>query len=141
MPAAAPDGTGALGRLHHVGIVSPSEDRALALMALLGFEEKYRGFVPQYEALCIFTEGNGGSPVELVVPSGGVLAEFNRGVGGLHHIALEVDSLASTAEELAARGIRLLEPQPVKGAGNFLCNFMPPEHTRGVIVEYVEELG
>jgi methylmalonyl-CoA/ethylmalonyl-CoA epimerase len=110
-------------------------------MALLGLEEEYRGFVPQYEALCIFTAGNGGSPVELVVPSGGVLAEYNRGVGGLHHVALVVDSLAEVAEELAGRGIRLLETEPVKGAGNFLCNFLPPEFTRGVIVEYVEELG
>ena len=110
------------------------------MMVLLGLAEEYRGFVPQYSANCIFTVGHGASPIEFVVPSGGVLANFNHGIGGLHHVALEVASLEQTTEELRNRGVRLLEDEPVKGAGNFLCNFMPPEHTRGVIVELVEEL-
>ena len=49
--------------------------------------------------------------------------------------------LRQTASELSARGIELLEREPVRGAGNFLCNFLPPAQTRGVIVEFIEELG
>jgi catechol 2,3-dioxygenase-like lactoylglutathione lyase family enzyme len=132
--------TGLPPHLHHVGLVMPSERRAQRLMDLLGLEEAYRGFVEQYRALCIFTVPNGGSPIEFVVPDGGVLAEFNRGVGGLHHVAVVVDDLRETARSLGERGIDLLEPEPVRGAGPFLCNFLPPEHTGGVIVEYIQEL-
>jgi methylmalonyl-CoA/ethylmalonyl-CoA epimerase len=127
-------------RLHHVGIVVPSEEQAGELMNLLGLREQGRGFVEHYQSLCIFTDGNGGSPLELVVPAGGRLTEFNRGVGGLHHIALTVESLAGLAAEMAEQGIELLEPEPVRGAGNFLCNFLPPVYTRGLTVEFVEEL-
>ncbi|MEO8812428.1 MAG: VOC family protein, partial [Caulobacteraceae bacterium] len=79
--------------LHHVGIVQPTEAEALAMMALLGLEEDYRGFVPQWRALCIFTRAAGRSPIEFVVPDGGPLAAFNKGAGGLHHIALQVPDI------------------------------------------------
>ncbi len=126
--------------LHHVGIVVPSEEQAGELLALLGLEEEHRGEVEAYDALCIFTRADRGSPLELVVPRGGRLAEFNRGVGGIHHVALVVPSLGALAEELDAQGIRLLEPEPVRGAGPFLCNFLDPVYTRGVTVEFVELL-
>ena len=116
------------------------EERVGETMELLGLEEEHRGFVEAYSALCIFTRGNGASQIEFVVPAGGSLANFNRGVGGLHHVALTVDSISAVADELASRGISLLEPEPVRGAGNFLCNFLPPAHTRGIIVEFIEEL-
>jgi catechol 2,3-dioxygenase-like lactoylglutathione lyase family enzyme len=127
-------------RLHHVGIVVPSEERADELMELLGLVEEARGYVEPYEALCIFTAGNGGSALELVVPSGGRLREFNRGMGGLHHVAVAVGCLAELTAELAEQGIPLLEREPVQGAGPFLCNFLAPVYTRGMIVEFVEEL-
>jgi methylmalonyl-CoA/ethylmalonyl-CoA epimerase len=126
--------------LHHVGIVLPSEERATDLMSLLGLHESYRGFVEPYQATCIFTQGNGGSPIEFVVPADGALARFNRGAGGLHHVAVVVDSIADVQRRLAERGQKLLEAQAVRGAGNFLCNFLPPAYTRGVIVEFIEEL-
>jgi methylmalonyl-CoA/ethylmalonyl-CoA epimerase len=110
-------------------------------MELLGLEEDYRGFVGAYSATCIFTRGNGRSQIEFVVPDGGTLAKFNRGVGGLHHVALTVRSISDVATELSTMGISLLEPEPVRGAGDFLCNFLPPAHTRGLIVEFIEELG
>ena len=126
--------------LHHVGIVQPTEPEAMALMALLGLEEDYRGFVPQWSALCIFTKANGASPIEFVVPDGGPLAKFNKGAGGLHHVALQVPDLDALARRLEAEGMKLLEPEHVKGAGNFLCNFLSPVYTRGLIVEFVQVL-
>jgi catechol 2,3-dioxygenase-like lactoylglutathione lyase family enzyme len=126
--------------LHHVGIVQPSEEDAMALMAILGLEEDYRGFVPQWSALCIFTKAAGRSPIEFVVPHGGPLAQFNKGAGGLHHIALEVPSLDALARGLEKEDMRLLEREHVKGAGNFLCNFLSPGFTRGILVEFVQLL-
>lgn len=126
--------------LHHVGIVQPTEADAKALMALLGLEEDYRGFVPQWSALCIFTVARSGSPIEFVIPDGGPLERFNKGAGGLHHIALQVPSLRDLAKALEAEGMKLLEPEPVKGAGPFLCNFLSPVYTRGITIEFVELL-
>ena len=126
--------------LHHVGIVQPSEEDALAMMTLLGLEEDYRGFVPQWSALCIFTKANGASPIEFVVPDGGPLARFNKGAGGLHHIALQVPDLDSLARRLEAEDMKLLEPEHVKGAGPFLCNFLSPIYTRGLTVEFIQLL-
>jgi catechol 2,3-dioxygenase-like lactoylglutathione lyase family enzyme len=126
--------------LHHVGVVVPSEQQARDMMRLLGLREAERGFVEQYRSLCVFTEGKGSSPIEFVIPDGGPLTEFNRGIGGLHHVALEVDSLAELTAELGAQGISLLESEPVRGAGQFMCNFLDPVYTRGLIVEFVEPL-
>jgi catechol 2,3-dioxygenase-like lactoylglutathione lyase family enzyme len=126
--------------LHHVGIVQPSEEDAAALMALLGLEEDYRGYVPQWSALCIFTKRAIGSPIEFVIPDGGPLLKFNKGAGGLHHIALEVPDLDALARKLEAEDMRLLEPEHVKGAGNFLCNFLSPVFTRGITIEFVQLL-
>jgi hypothetical protein len=124
--------------LHHVGIVRPDEGEALAQMSLLGLEEAYRGFVPRWSALCIFTKALHGSQIEFVIPSGGPLARFNGGIGGLHHIALQVPDLDDIALRLRPQGIELLEPEHVRGAGPFICNFLSPSFTSGLTVEYVQ---
>lgn len=127
--------------LHHVGIVLPDEQTALGLMALLGLEEDFRGLVPQWSVLCIFTRRNGATPIEFVIPDGGPLAGFGKGAGGLHHIALQVDDLDAVRDRLAARGMKLLEPEHVKGAGDFLCNFLSPVYTRGLTIEFVQPIA
>lgn len=124
--------------LHHVGIVHPSESEALEQMALLGLVEEYRGFVPRWSALCIFTKAEHGSQLEFVVPNGGPLAGYNKGVGGLHHIALQVPDLDEAALALHAQGMKFLEVEHVQGAGPFICNFLSPAFTRGLTVEYVQ---
>jgi catechol 2,3-dioxygenase-like lactoylglutathione lyase family enzyme len=126
--------------LHHVGIVQPTEADAAEMMQLLGLHEDYRGFVPQWSALCIFTKPTHGSPIEFVIPDGGPLARFNKGAGGLHHIALQVPDIRSLAQALQAEGTPMLEAEPVKGAGPFLCNFLDPRFTRGLTIEFVEML-
>ncbi len=126
--------------LHHVGVVQPDEEQVMAQMALLGLREAYRGYVPQFNALCIFTHAASGSPVEFVIPDGGPLMKFNKGAGGIHHLAFEVPDLLALADTLGKQGIRMLEPEPVKGAGPFLCNFLTPVVTRGIIIEYVQPL-
>jgi methylmalonyl-CoA/ethylmalonyl-CoA epimerase len=123
---------------HHVGIVCRSEAAADRLIRFTGLSEEQRGFVPQYESLCIFCRQGDESYVELVVPSGGNLRDFNKGAGGLHHVAIAVPSLRDLQRRLQEAGIDLLEDEPVRGAGAFYCNFLSPVHTGGVIIEYVE---
>lgn len=123
-------------RLHHVGIIVPNAEQIQELMTLLGLQECRRYYVPEYEAECIFTEGQGGA-IEFILPRGGKLKQFNKGMGGLHHIALQVESLDQTSDDLKAKGVELLEPRPVD-AGPIRINFLPPVYTRGIIVEFVE---
>ena len=63
------------------------------------------------------------------------------GGGGLHHYAYEVADIRALQTSLAARDMPMLQAEPVKGAGNFLCNFLSPVVTRGVLVEYVQVLA
>jgi len=79
-------------------------------MAVLGLVEDYCGEVPTFQAPCVFTKGNGASPVQFVILDDGPLAKFNKGMGGLHHPASVADSLDAKAAELAAQGMKLIEP-------------------------------
>lgn len=127
--------------LHHVGIIVPDEDEMAQMLAVLGLTEDFRGYVPEFHALCIFTHGNGATPVEFVIPDGGPLMKFNKGMGGLHHLAYAVPSLDAKAAELEAQGMKLLEPTHVTGAaGRFRCNFLSPIYTRGLTIEFVEPI-
>jgi hypothetical protein len=127
--------------LHHVGIVVSSEKQAMAQMLRLGLQEDYRGYVAVWDVLCVFAKGNGGSAVEFVVPgSPGPLRDFNNGLGGLHHLAFAVPSLAEATARLSGIGVTMLEPKPVQGAGPFVCNFIPPIFTRAYAVELIEML-
>ena len=128
-------------RLHHVGIVQPDMESAENYMSLFGHTEDYRGYVEEFQCWCLFCVApENGTAVELVVPTGGSLARFNRGAGGLHHYAFETPDILALQQELAARDVTMLQQKPVKGAGNFLCNFINPIATRGVLVEYVQPL-
>lgn len=124
--------------LHHVGIIQPSEGEVRALMSLLGLREDYRGYVETWRALCIFTKPESATPIEFVVPNGGPLANFNKGFGGLHHIALTVGSLDVVRARIELEGMKLLSDTHVKGAGRFLCNFLSPIYTRGIQVEFIQ---
>ena len=127
-----------VGSLHHVSIIVPDEDRVHELAGLLGMTLGRRQYVEQYEADCIFTTGAGGV-IEFIIAKSGKLAKFNKGMGGLHHIAIGVTDLEATKQQLADIGIPLLETKPVD-AGPIYINFLAPAYTRGVIVEYVQEV-
>lgn len=128
-------------RLHHVGIVLPSIEDAEPHMATFGLIEDYRGFVAPWYSWCIFTTpAGGGCAIELVVATEGPLTRFNKGLGGVHHLAYAIDDFAAAEAWCAANDLTLLEPQPIKGAGNFLCNFIHPVATRGIQIELVQEL-
>jgi len=126
-------------RLHHVGIVMNSLEIAEHFMQQFGLQEDYREYVKAYHAWCIFTKySEDESPLEFVVPTEGVLTEYNKGKGGIHHIAFEVDDVEAAKAEYEARGMQMLEETAVKGAGNIIVNFLRPRYGFGVLVEFVE---
>jgi len=125
-------------QLHHVGLLMPTEEAAQQFMKLIGLEEDHRGYVPEYKALCIFAKGNGATPVELIIPQGGKLSEYKAGKPVIHHLAFAVEDIRAVQAEYAAKGMPLLDEQPVQGAGDFAVNFLKPRHTGGILVEFVQ---
>lgn len=127
-------------RVHHVGIVLPNLADAELFLQKMGMAERSRGYVEVWSCWCIFVAGADGALLELVVPEGGPLARFNKGAGGVHHFALEVPDIRAASASIEASGMKMLEAEPVQGAGAFLCNFIHPFSTRGIQIELVQLL-
>jgi len=126
-------------RLHHVGIVMTSMEKARGFMEEFSLEKDYMEYVDAYHAYCLFTKYNPGeSPIELVIPTEGKLTEFRNGKGGLHHIAFEVENAEAATREFNEKGLQMLEEHPVPGAGGIIVNFLRPRFGYGVLVEFVE---
>ena len=126
--------------LHHVGIIFPALLDAEDFIALMKLEEAYRGRVEQWDCLCIFTKPASGAAIELVIPESGALKRFNKGAGGVHHYAYEVADIELASRDCESRGMNMLLPAPIKGAGDLLCNFIAPMSLRGIQVELVQPL-
>ena len=58
---------------------------------------------------------------------------------GLHHVALQVEDLAGTLEQLKKDGVRLITEQIQIGAGGHLYIFVHPSSTGGVLVELCQD--
>ena len=126
-------------RMHHVGIIMPTLEKAKKFLEQFELEQDHMEYVEAYHAYCLLTKyGEKESPIELVIPIEGKLTEYNHGKGGLHHIAFEVEDVDAVREEYAAQGMDMLEQKAVPGAGGIIVNFLRPRHGFGVLTEYVE---
>ena len=84
----------------------------------------------------------GESRIELLEPMSedSSVARFIAKRGeGLHHICYEVADLGAKLEELSARGVRVLDGYPRRGAEGHLVAFLHPASANGVLVELVEK--
>ena len=61
--------------------------------------------------------------------------EKNNGRGGMHHVALRVENLEAALADLKAKGFRLIDEKPRKGAGGALIAFIHPAAAGGVLLE------
>jgi len=57
---------------------------------------------------------------------------------GIQHIAYRVDDIEKALEEVKAKGIRLIDEKPRKGAGGAKIAFLHPKSTYGVLIELCE---
>jgi methylmalonyl-CoA epimerase len=58
---------------------------------------------------------------------------------GLHHIAIHVDDISATYEDLKAKGVRILSDEIKIGSGGHLYFFLHPSAASGVLVEIVQD--
>jgi methylmalonyl-CoA/ethylmalonyl-CoA epimerase len=69
----------------------------------------------------------------------GPVARFIEARGeGIQHIAFRVENIEEALAELKAKGVRLIDQQPRKGAGGAKIAFIHPKETNGVLVEICE---
>ena len=126
-------------KMHHIGIVMTSMEKAERFMEKFGLETDYIEYVEAYKADCLFTKHRPDeTPLELVIPKEGVLTEYNKGKGGIHHIAFSVDDVEAVKKQYEEQGLMMLEKTAVEGAGGIIVNFLRPRFGEGILVEFVE---
>ena len=126
-------------KMHHIGIVMTSMEKAERFMEKFGLETDYVEYVEAYKADCLFTKHRPDeTPLELVIPKEGVLTEYNKGKGGIHHIAFSVDDVEAVKKQYEEQGLMMLEKTAVEGAGGIIVNFLRPRFGEGILVEFVE---
>ncbi len=130
-------------KIHHIGIIIPDRSQMDIWQTLFGCGVISEHYIDEYQATLIFceTDGTNGPAIEFIIPDGGTLKKFNKGRGGLHHIAFQVDSIEDVRKTIKDQHqIDLLEDHNVR-VDHLQVNFLPPFVTRGVIIEYVQEDG
>ncbi|MDR3331950.1 MAG: methylmalonyl-CoA epimerase [Synergistaceae bacterium] len=64
------------------------------------------------------------------------IAKFIEKKGeGIHHLAIRVDNLEGVLAELKAKGIKLIDETPRRGAGGAKIAFVHPKATGGILLE------
>jgi methylmalonyl-CoA epimerase len=124
--------------IDHVAIVVKDLESAVRLYTqTLGFKELYREVIYDQGVEAVGLKA-GDSAIELLLPldeSSPIAAYRGTAETKLHHTAYRVSDLAATLRELEARGVRLIDRQPRKGAHGNLIAFLHPKSTGGVLVE------
>ena len=126
--------------LHHVAVVVPDLDAAMARQEALGFRDGERFDLPEHGVRAA-TFRVGAGYLELIQPTdpGGAIGRFLAKRGeGLHHVAYRVADLPAALERLRARGVRLIDEAPRTGAHGWRVAFVHPESGNGVLTELVE---
>lgn len=127
--------------VHHIAIVVPDIDHELDFwQAALGLTVEHREEVPEQETVVAIMPV-GGSEVELVQPTtetSGMAKYLAKRGPGLHHVCFEVDDIEEVLTRLKAKGIRLINEEPMVGVGGSRVAFVHPKSASGVLVELVQ---
>jgi methylmalonyl-CoA/ethylmalonyl-CoA epimerase len=129
-----------MAKIDHVGIAVKSIEQASKFYEALGLtvledereEEGVRSVkIPLAD-----------SQLRLMQPltSNGELGKFlNQHGEGLHHLALHVDDISSTFEEMKQSGMKLLSDDIEIGAGGRLRFLVDPSAANGVLLEICQD--
>jgi methylmalonyl-CoA/ethylmalonyl-CoA epimerase len=130
-----------LERLDHIGIAVEKIDESLAIWeGVLGLPLHGTEEVAEQKVRTAFLPV-GESEVELLETTDpeGAIGKYIAAKGpGIQHIAFRVDDIDAALAELKAKGVRLIDQEPRKGAGGARIAFLHPKATGGVLVELCE---
>lgn len=128
-------------KINHLGIATNNIDEALKFWAgSLGLENIHTETVDDQKVRVAMLP-LGESRIELLEPTSddSPISKFltKRG-GGIHHIAIEVEDIASELAKLRSQGVRLIDETPRTGAEGCLVAFIHPSASNGVLLELVQ---
>ena len=127
--------------IDHIGIAVRSIDEALELYRdSLGLVPTRRTVV-EHEKVEAAVLPTGGGRIELLQPTcdDSVIARFLERRGqGVHHVALQVESIEEAVDALRKSGRRLVVDRIQTGAEGYKYVFVHPSGTGGVLLELVE---
>ncbi len=134
-----------ISHIEHVGIAVPDLKEAIAFFEnILGLkcfaieeveDQKVRtGFFKVGQTKIELLEGT--SPDSAISK----FIANNGGRGGIQHIALAIeDGVANALAEVEAKGCRLIDKAPRKGAEGLNIAFLHPKSTCGTLIEFCED--
>ncbi len=133
-----------ISRIDHIGIAVNSIEAVRKLYEdVLGIKISETEIVEEQKVKVAFLP-IGDSEIELLESTDpdGPIARFIASRGeGIQHIALRVSDIDTKLEELKARGVRLIDEVPRKGAGGARIAFLHPKATYGTLIELCERGG
>lgn len=125
-------------KIAHIGIAVRSLAQAQARYAvLLAGAPVHHETVPE-QGVEIASFPVGDARIELTAPlhDQSPIAKFIAKRGeGIHHIAFEVDDVASELIRMQDAGVQLINQTPVQGAHDMQIGFMHPSSFNGVLIE------
>jgi len=133
-----------LNKIDHLGIAVKSLDEAVA------FYEKALGLtcqgVEEVESQKVRTAffDVGGTHIELLEPTSeeSPIAKFMAKNGeGIHHVAYKTDDIQGQLNQARESGCKLINEEPVPGAGGKKVAFLHPKSTHGVLTEFCSPEG
>ena len=129
-----------MAKIDHLGIAVNSIEQARRLYETLGLtvleqEEEDEGMrsvmIPVGESRLRLLE-----PLDKGTGLGKFLAQQGE---GLHHLALHVDDISGTFEEMKQAGVRLISEEIEIGAGGRLHFLVHPSAANGVLLEICQD--
>ena len=128
--------------IHHLGVAVEDLDEAVTTYEeLFGARLEHRETVPDQgvEAASLKV---GDGRVELLASLGDEtpVGKFLTMRGpGMHHVAYEVDDVRAAIDELAAKGVELVDDEPRRGLFGLEVAFLHPDAVHGVLAELVTD--
>lgn len=128
-------------KVDHIGIAVQSIEATKKLyQEILGLEHAGSETVAEQKVTTAFFPV-GDTEVELLestAPDGPIAGFLEKRGEGVQHIAFRVTNIEEALTELKAKGVRLIDEKPRKGAGGAKIAFLHPKSTFGVLVELCE---
>lgn len=131
-------------QIEHIGIAVPSIDEVLPYYeGVLGLKCYAIEEVADQKVKTAFLKV-GEVKLELLEPTSpdSTVAKFLEKNGGkcqIHHIAYKVNDIESRLAEVAAKGVRLIDEKPRKGAEGLTIAFLHPKSSAGILTEFCEK--
>ena len=131
-------------KIEHLGIAVPSIAEALPYYeGVLGMTCYAIEEVADQKVKTAFLKV-GEVKIELLEPTSleSTVAKFiekNGGRGGFHHIAYAVNDIEARLQEVAEKGVQLIDKTPRGGAEGMTIAFLHPKSTAGILTEFCEK--